>query len=98
MTHNTPRRLPDSQLTTAHKHQTNTTRSWVEVYDRGAWSFIGAAEPAPPNTTWFFPHPAKSAVPGSRLHAIYAASFRPAAAAGGLTFPLAWAMDDDSDA
>lgn len=28
------------------------------------------------NRTWFFPRPAKTAVPGSRLHAIYAASFK----------------------
>lgn len=25
---------------------------WVEFWDAGAWSFLGAAEPAPPNVTW----------------------------------------------
>jgi len=26
---------------------------WVEFWDAGAWSFLGAAEPAPPNVTWW---------------------------------------------
>ena len=28
---------------------------WVEFWDAGAWSFLGAAEPAPPNITWCEP-------------------------------------------
>ena len=91
--HHTP---PLAHLNPTHNTtNANYIYSWVEVYDAGAWSFLGAAEPAPPNVTWFFPHPAKAAVPGSRLHAIYAATFR-RPAPGGLTFPLAWALDDDS--
>ncbi len=44
------------------------------------------------NRSWFFPDPAKQQRPGDRWHAIYAASY----AGTGITFPLAWAPDDDS--
>ncbi|KIZ07847.1 transglutaminase domain protein [Monoraphidium neglectum] len=66
--------------------------NWVEVWDGGAWSFTGACEYRPEglNRTWFFPQPAKSALPGSTMHAIYAASYQTT----GLTFPLAWAPQD----
>ena len=43
---------------------------------------------SPSYRTWFFPQPAQGQVPGDRLHAIYASSYRPTA--GGLSFPLAW--------
>lgn len=36
----------------------------------------------------FFPKPAKSQIPGDRLHAIYAASYAPTP--GNVTFPLIW--------
>lgn len=29
--------------------------AWVEVYSEGSWSFLGAAEPGPLNSTWFHP-------------------------------------------
>jgi hypothetical protein len=73
--------------------------NWVEYWSDGSWSFLGSAEPDPrgPNRTWFFPSPAKSAVPGG-AHAIYAASFARADANGAelRPFPLAWAPADDS--
>ncbi|KAI8476013.1 MAG: hypothetical protein J3K34DRAFT_402677 [Monoraphidium minutum] len=67
--------------------------NWVEVWDGAGWSFTGACEynAAGLNRTWFFPHPAKSARPGSLMHAIYAASFE---ATPGVHFPLAWSPDD----
>ena len=40
----------------------------------------------------FFPLPVQRAIPGDRLHAIYAASYRPT----GRAFPLAWAPGDNS--
>jgi hypothetical protein len=57
------------------------------------WSFTGALEynPAGLNRTWFFPLPAQHALPHNRMHAIYAASYKPT----GLSFPLAWALQDD---
>jgi hypothetical protein len=42
------------------------------------------------NHTWFFPQPAKRQIPGDRMHAIYAASYKPT----GKYFPLAWSPDE----
>jgi hypothetical protein len=69
--------------------------NWVEIWDGNGWSFTGAAEydPAGLNRTWFFPRPAKRAVPGSRLHAIYAAGYARSSKKGAY-FPLAWAPHD----
>ncbi|MCK4872516.1 MAG: transglutaminase domain-containing protein [Phycisphaerales bacterium] len=63
--------------------------SWVEVWD-GEWYFIGAAEPAPYNTTWFN-GVAAEADPTKPEHCIYAASFKRT----GLPFPLVWAPQID---
>lgn len=56
------------------EHEGN--HAWVEVYDRGAWYSLGAAEPSPLGATWF----------ASRLHAaggprVLATTYAPAAAA-----------------
>jgi transglutaminase-like putative cysteine protease/predicted esterase len=61
--------------------------TWVEVWDRD-WHFAGAAEPDPKGLdhAWF-EHDASQAIADSRVHAIYAASFRRT----GVTFPLVWA-------
>ncbi len=60
--------------------------TWVEVWDDG-WHFVGACEPDPKglDRAWFSGDAAQ-AQKDSRLHAIYAASFRRTA----LTFPLVW--------
>lgn len=54
---------------------------WVEVWDAGVWSFTGAAEyNGRLNDTWFFPAPAKSALPGSQScngSSIFASSWSP---------------------
>eukprot|EP00884_Botryococcus_braunii_P010761 jgi/Botrbrau1/19687/Bobra.0003s0048.1 len=69
--------------------------NWVEVWDGAAWSFTGPAEWSPKglNDTWFFPTPAKLQTPGSRQHAIYAASWRPTTDG---YFPLSWSPNDTS--
>ena len=61
--------------------------TWVEVWDNG-WHFTGACEADPKGLDrgWFVGEAAR-AVKGSRVHAIYAASFRRTA----VTFPLVWA-------
>jgi pimeloyl-ACP methyl ester carboxylesterase len=63
--------------------------TWVEVWDDG-WHFAGACEPDSRglDRAWFTGDAAQ-AQKDSRLHAIYAASFRRTA----LTFPLVWAPD-----
>lgn len=68
---------------------------WVEVWDGSAWSFTGPAEWSPRglNDTWFFPDPAAYQTPGSRRHAIYAASWKPT---GDGYFPMSWAPNDTS--
>lgn len=69
--------------------------NWVEVWD-GRWHFTGACEYDPRgfNRTWFFPQPVKAQIPGSRMHAIYAVSYKPTA--NGRLYPLVW-VDDSSD-
>jgi hypothetical protein len=61
--------------------------SWVEIWDGGRWHFTGAAEPAGDqlDQAWFVGN-AKEAQHKSRMHAIYAASFKRT----GATFPLVW--------
>jgi hypothetical protein len=61
--------------------------SWVEVWD-GHWHFTGAAEPDGRGLdhAWFEGNAAE-AQKDSRLHAIYAVSFKKT----GVTFPLVWA-------
>ena len=60
--------------------------SWVEIWD-GDWHYTGAAEPSGGklDRAWFSSR-AATALKDHRLHAIYAASFKPT----GVTFPLAW--------
>ncbi|MHB9005880.1 MAG: transglutaminase domain-containing protein [Limisphaerales bacterium] len=61
--------------------------TWVEVWDQD-WHFLGAAEPDPAGLDrgWFVGD-ASRALRDSRVHAIFASSFRRT----GLTFPLVWA-------
>jgi pimeloyl-ACP methyl ester carboxylesterase len=60
--------------------------TWVEVWDEG-WHFVGACEPDPKGLDrGWFTGDAAQAQKDSRLHAIYAASFRRT----DLTFPLVW--------
>jgi transglutaminase-like putative cysteine protease len=63
--------------------------SWVEIWD-GRWHFAGAAEPDARglDRAWFVGDAAQ-ATKNSRVHAIYAASFKRT----GVTFPLVWAPD-----
>jgi len=60
--------------------------SWVEVWD-GEWHYTGGGEPAGDalDRAWFTGK-AGTSQRDSRLHAIYAASFKPT----GTTFPLSW--------
>jgi hypothetical protein len=62
--------------------------SWVEIWDR-QWAYLGAAEPDPRgvNHAWFA-GAAAEADPDSRIHSIYAASFRRTET----HFPLVWDM------
>jgi transglutaminase-like putative cysteine protease len=80
-----PARLAGTPLW-ANKRGNHT---WVEVWD-GGWHFTGAAEPDPKGLdhAWF-EHDASLATKDSRLHAIYAASFRKTP----VSFPLVWAPD-----
>ncbi len=59
--------------------------SWVEVWDKGRWHCLGAAEPGPLGETWFL-HDAAQADRSNPDHCIYATSFEPT----GLTFPCIW--------
>jgi transglutaminase-like putative cysteine protease/predicted esterase len=61
--------------------------TWVEVWDNG-WHFTGACEADPKGLDrgWFVGEASK-AIKDSRVHAIYAASFKKTA----VTFPLLWA-------
>lgn len=62
--------------------------SWVEIWD-GQWHFLGAFEPDPRGVdhAWFTDQAAKADA-DSRIHSIYAASFRRT----GTHFPLVWDM------
>ena len=63
--------------------------TWVEVWDDG-WHFTGAAEPNPNglNHTWF-QNDAALADPDSRMHSIYAVSFRKTQT----VFPMVWSPE-----
>ena len=65
--------------------------SWVEVWN-GGWHFTGACEPAGDDLDrgWFLTRAAQ-ADRNSRLHAIYAVSYRPT----DQRFPLGWAPEED---
>jgi predicted esterase len=80
-----PARLVGTQLW----HNKRGNHTWVEIWDK-RWHFAGAAEPDPKglDRAWFVGDAAR-ATKGSRLHAIYAASFRKTK----VTFPLIWAPD-----
>jgi hypothetical protein len=82
---------PDDRRANAERFNNH---NWVEVWDGGAWSFTGACEfdPRGLNRTWFFPEPARRAVPGSLMHAIYAASFARTPGA-----PAGWARGAGAD-
>eukprot|EP00164_Ancoracysta_twista_P006560 GFYU01009150.1.p1 GENE.GFYU01009150.1~~GFYU01009150.1.p1 ORF type:complete len:449 (-),score=111.35 GFYU01009150.1:77-1339(-) len=89
---------------------TGGNHDWVEVYDHvTGWSFTGASEyNGRLNSTWFYPHPAKSQLPGQDTcngHSIFAASYSPQPQShtdsdtdsdsdSGVFFPMAWACDD----
>lgn len=64
--------------------------TWVEVWDRGDWHFIGAAEPDPKGLdhAWFA-EDASKAIESQTEHAIFATSFKPT----GEYFPLVWNPD-----
>jgi hypothetical protein len=63
----------------------NGNHTWVEIWDGGAWHFVGAAEPDPRglNHAWFVGDAALARREQSE-HAIYAISYRRT----GLEFPL----------
>lgn len=67
---------------------------WVEIHSRGAWHYVGAAEPSPFNSTWFDER--VRAPDGPR---VFASAFqRPDGAEDAPTFPLPWATDQaDND-
>jgi len=61
--------------------------TWVEVWDRGAWHFVGAAEPDDKGLdhAWFAEEAGR--VPGTKpLETVYAVTYKPT----GTTFPLVW--------
>ena len=61
--------------------------TWVEVWDAGAWHFVGAAEPDAKGLdhAWFAEEAGR--VPGAKPEeTIYAVTYRP----GGAEFPLVW--------
>jgi transglutaminase-like putative cysteine protease len=62
--------------------------TWVEVWDKGAWHFTGAAEqdPAGLDRGWFADE-AGRAIADKPLNAIWAVSYRPT----GQFFPMSWA-------
>ena len=64
--------------------------TWVEVWDDG-WHFLGAAEPDPAGLdhAWFVGDAAQAVKDRSRIHAIWAATYRTT----GETFPLVWDRD-----
>lgn len=66
--------------------------TWVEIWDDG-WHFTGADEynPAGLNRAWFTGDAAR-ALADSRLHAIYATSWK----RENLSFPMAWARRSDA--
>lgn len=61
--------------------------TWVEIWDDGAWHYVGAAEPDEKglNHAWFTGDAAK-AIKGEPRNAIWAVSYK----ATGEHFPLAW--------
>ena len=65
--------------------------SWVEIWN-GGWHFTGACEPAGEDLDrgWFLGRAAQ-ADRNSRLHAIYAVSYRPTKQ----RFPVGWAPEKD---
>ena len=64
--------------------------TWVEVWDKGDWHFLGAAESRKLDDGWFIAA-AAAADPDDPRHWIYASSW----AATGLHFPLVWAPKVD---
>ncbi|MEJ5170171.1 MAG: transglutaminase-like domain-containing protein [Fimbriimonadales bacterium] len=62
--------------------------TWVEVWDGSEWRYLGAAEPGPPDSTWFSEKAAKA--DGSRREfAVWAVRFE----RGADTFPVSWRRD-----
>ncbi|MDJ0975677.1 MAG: sugar-binding protein [Planctomycetota bacterium] len=64
--------------------------TWVEIWDHGAWKFIGATEPGPFGLTWFNDAARETAAADS--HGIFAARWSD----GDTRFPLAWAPEKTS--
>ena len=65
--------------------------TWVEVWDQGAWHFVGAAEPdkAGLDHSWFADE-AGRAVASKPLNSIWAVTYRDK----GAYFPMVWAPDE----
>lgn len=61
--------------------------TWVEIWDRGDWHYVGAGEPDPNGLdhAWFSGEAAK-AIEDRPLNAVFAARYRTT----GVRFPLAW--------
>ena len=66
--------------------------TWVEVWDKGGWHFVGAAEPdaAGLDHSWFADE-AGGAIAGKPLNSIWAVTYRPT----GSSFPMVWAPDEE---
>lgn len=64
--------------------------TWVEVWDGSGWRYLGAAEPGPPDSTWFSEKAAK-ADPSQREFAVWAVRFE----RGRETFPVSWRRDPE---
>ena len=64
--------------------------TWVEVWDKGSWHFVGAAEPdaAGLDHSWFADE-AGRAIPDKPLNSVWAVSYRNT----GSFFPMMWAPD-----
>jgi pimeloyl-ACP methyl ester carboxylesterase len=84
--------VPARLAGTANWFDKRGNHTWVEVWDDGGWHFLGAAEPDKRGLDhgWFAGDAAR-AVPGSREHAIYAATW----ASTSNSLPMVWAPEID---
>ena len=84
--------IPARLVGTAQWVSVKGNHTWVEIWDNG-WHFTGACEPHPKglNHAWFVGR-AKQAKKSSRMHSIYAVSFRRT----GVYFPMVWDLRNES--
>ncbi|MCX7798790.1 MAG: hypothetical protein N2109_00425 [Fimbriimonadales bacterium] len=69
-------------------HDRSGNHTWVEVWDGERWRSLGAAEPGPPDQTWFREKAARANA-AKRESAVWAVWFE----RGKHTFPVSWRKD-----